>query len=160
MSVDIIKKLSDKYIENLRKPDKIKMGNGWASLHIRIDTMSKEQRELVWEANKLLRKAGIKFDSGCGCGNIDFELDWSLQGAYITVRPIVCSNRDCRKELIFGKKFRKDIIWVRMRRIEDNYIFVYPFCSNECIKNYVKNYEPPIEILGIWRENLKEEDIK
>lgn len=155
---DIVKELSDKYIENLRKPEKTNMGNGYATLHIRIDTLKKEERDLVWGAINLLSRAGIKFDTGCGFGNIDCELDWSLKGAYITVRPIKCSNYNkCKKILRFGKEIKNTTIWVRMKRGINNYVFTYPFCSKECIKTYIGEHnkrEPNnlIKIIALWVE--------
>lgn len=43
-----------------------------------------EKLEHILEAEKHLRKAGVTFDTGYGFGCRDWELDWSLKGAYVT----------------------------------------------------------------------------
>lgn len=42
--------------------------------------LSKVDRQDIFEIEKLLNKNGIYFDTGAGCGNRDWELDWSLRG--------------------------------------------------------------------------------
>jgi len=147
MRKDIVKELAEKNIENLRIPCKFKMSDGWATLHIRIDSMNEEQRNMVWEAMSLLSRAGIGFDSGCGCGNIDWELDWSLRGAYMTIKQIRC--RGCEKK--FPWKDNKDVVWVRTKRLEDNYISEESYCSIECAKETVPKRKPTFIILGWWK---------
>lgn len=42
--------------------------------------LSKVDRQDIFEIEKLLNKNGIYFDTGAGCGNRDWEWDWSLRG--------------------------------------------------------------------------------
>ena len=51
-------------------------------MQVDLGYKSKEEVEAFWEAIKLLRKAGITFDTGMGC-KFDMELDWSLRGAIV-----------------------------------------------------------------------------
>ena len=37
----------------------------------------------IFLIEKLLRELGVTFDTGYGCGERDWELDWSLKGAKI-----------------------------------------------------------------------------
>ena len=68
--------------------------NGWACLKIDLRLMTEEQKGKLWQAQSLLREAGIYFDSGAGSGVMDWELDWSLSGARIEVRPLHCMCRE------------------------------------------------------------------
>lgn len=68
----------------LQTPDEeVKQTNVYASLIIPIDKISKENVQKILSAIKLLHEAGVYFDSGCGCGFIDMQLDWSLKNAYL-----------------------------------------------------------------------------
>ena len=42
--------------------------------------LSKVDMPDIFEIEKLLNKNGIHFDTGAGCGNRDWEWDWSLRG--------------------------------------------------------------------------------
>lgn len=46
---------------------------------IHFDLSKVDQKDL-FEIEKLLSKNGIHFDTGAGCGNRDWEWDWSLRG--------------------------------------------------------------------------------
>ena len=50
---------------------------------IRIPITSDEQLKHIFKAGEELTKAGVTFDTGCGCGNRDWEFDWSLKGAEV-----------------------------------------------------------------------------
>ena len=56
-----------------------------AHVHIHIPAKGL-QLEAVFQAESLLRKAGVRFDTGYGCGGRDWEFDWSLKGAYVKLR--------------------------------------------------------------------------
>jgi len=45
-----------------------------------LNSMTKDQIEALFEAEKWLLKAGIYFDTGAGEGKRDWQLDWSLKG--------------------------------------------------------------------------------
>jgi len=72
-----------------------------ATLKIPVDGMTKEQFESLFKAEEYLRKAGVSFDTGMGCGNRDWELDWSLKGAYLRLGKMKIS-----KIVIFKDKKR------------------------------------------------------
>jgi len=55
---------------------------------IQIPITSEEQLEHIFKAGEELSKAGIKFDTGYGCGNRDWEFDWSLSGAKVLFKKI------------------------------------------------------------------------
>src|SRR3990167_8037732 len=69
----------------------------WARLKIDMTLMEESDRHKVYEAEQLLRSAGVLFYTGSGGGTRDWELDWSLSGASIEVRPIRCMNQKCSK---------------------------------------------------------------
>jgi len=50
---------------------------------IQFPITSKEQLEHLFNAGDELRKAGVTFDTGAGCGKRDWEFDWSLRGAKV-----------------------------------------------------------------------------
>jgi len=53
-------------------------------LEIPIDPNKEPERwEYLQQAELLLSKAGVSFDTGFGGGVRDWELDWSLHGASI-----------------------------------------------------------------------------
>lgn len=54
-----------------------------AEVLIQIPITSKEQLEHLFKAGEELNKAGVTFDTGCGCGMRDWEFDWSLKGAKV-----------------------------------------------------------------------------
>lgn len=47
------------------------------------------QLEALFQAEELLLKAGVTFDTGYGCGGRDWEFDWSLKGAYVKLRKVL-----------------------------------------------------------------------
>jgi len=53
-----------------------------AHVHIHIPAKGL-QLEALFQAEALLRQAGVSFDTGYGCGGRDWEFDWSLKGAYV-----------------------------------------------------------------------------
>ena len=56
-----------------------------AHVHIHIPAKGL-QLEALFQAEALLRQAGVSFDTGYGCGGRDWEFDWSLKGAYVKLR--------------------------------------------------------------------------
>ena len=42
-----------------------------------------EKLDAIYRAIDALREIGITFDTGCGFGFYDWELDWSLKGAKV-----------------------------------------------------------------------------
>lgn len=54
-----------------------------AEVSIKIPIADKEQRDHLFKAVSELSKAGVTFDTGCGCGHMDWEFDWSLKGAEV-----------------------------------------------------------------------------
>jgi len=56
-----------------------------AHVHIHIPAKGL-QLEALFQAETLLRQAGVSFDTGYGCGGRDWEWDWSLKGAYVKLR--------------------------------------------------------------------------
>ena len=56
-----------------------------ATLQFPLDELTNEQRDHIYKAASHLNEAGIYFDTGAGCGSLDWELDWSLKGAKLVV---------------------------------------------------------------------------
>ncbi len=52
-----------------------------ATLKIPLDSPDKTHK--LFHILRLLSEVGISFDTGCGGGCMDWELDWSLKGAYL-----------------------------------------------------------------------------
>jgi hypothetical protein len=50
------------------------------TMSVDLSRKSKDEVDAFWKALEYFRKAGISFDTGCGC-EFDMELDWSLKGA-------------------------------------------------------------------------------
>lgn len=46
--------------------------------HISFVNTNNEEKELIFEKSIELAKQGICFDTGAGCGCIDWEIDWSF----------------------------------------------------------------------------------
>lgn len=67
-------------------------------MEVDLGYKSKEEVEAFWEAIKLLRKAGIIFDTGIGC-KFDMELDWSLRGATVKCRKCGYNSEKNRIDL-------------------------------------------------------------
>lgn len=122
-SINLIEEMPDAVYspcsETFRKP------NGWAKLKINMTLMSDEDRKKVYQAERLLKEAGVGFDSGSGCGCRDWELDWSLSGARVEVRPLACLQHTSPK-VIDGK-----IHWTTYR-LPTGRLCSYPYCSPEC----------------------------
>ena len=57
-------------------------------VHITIPAKGVALKKL-FEAEKLLRAAGVSFDTGCGCGGRDWEFDWSLKGAHVKLCKVL-----------------------------------------------------------------------
>jgi len=68
-------------------------------VRIEIPIKSEEQREKIFEAEKLLREAGIDFDTGYDLveNRRDWEFDWSLEGAKVYFKKFKESQKDKEK---------------------------------------------------------------
>jgi len=60
-----------------------KKSNIYATLVIPIDAKSDKEIKHILNAIKELKESGLTFDYGCGCGQFDIHLDFSLEGAYL-----------------------------------------------------------------------------
>ncbi len=103
-----------------------KPSTGWATLQIDVSDMTKEQREALYKAEGFLRQAGISFDTGQGCGARDWELDWSLGGATLSVRSLRCMNSAAHDERLDLNS--DDALWSTDGRRS--------YCSAECRKTH------------------------
>lgn len=85
---------------------KILGNNPYTGITIQIDLSrkTKEEVDAFWKALEYLRKAGITFDTGCGCV-FDMELDWSLRGAKTICRR--CGYNSEEGRLLLDKHHRK-----------------------------------------------------
>lgn len=76
------------------------------TMSVDLSRKSKDEVDAFWKALEYFRKAGIKFDTSCGC-QFDMELDWSLKGAKIVCRR--CGyNNEKNREIIDAFKEKRD----------------------------------------------------
>ena len=110
--------------------------NGYALLQIDMRLMTDDQKRDLVDGLKLLRRAGLDFDTGMGFGNYDVELDWSLSGALITVGGLRCMAKDCPNDDPDGQRSLRE-----RSGISPAYWSVYgmegetwsrPYCSETC----------------------------
>lgn len=122
--------LIEEDFDNLSCPSGRKLPNGWATLTIDTSLMSKEQLDKLFQAEQLLLDIGVHFDTGYGGGGRDWELDWSLSGATLTVRPMECMAGDCKSVAVsvFGH-------WQGTSKR----IYAYTYCSMECLRKDLAN---------------------
>jgi len=60
-----------------------------------------ENLRKIFEAMKLLAEAGVTFDCGYGQGCLDWNLDWSLKGAYVKkIRDLPADNQRRKKTFV------------------------------------------------------------
>ncbi|MGE4358033.1 MAG: hypothetical protein AB7E08_05750 [Candidatus Omnitrophota bacterium] len=102
--------------------------NGYAVLKIDVSLMTPEERQKLYEAEKILNELGIDFDTGMGGGFRDWFLDWSLSGAILRTKRMACLHCDTGKINYFAI----------MKSPEGN-VVSFPFCSVDCFQ--AKNYE-------------------
>lgn len=109
----------------------------WTRLQIDMTLMTSEQREKIYQAERLLKEAGLGFDSGSGVGVRDWELDWSLSGAAALVRPLMC-NAEVRSKLgtkrssPFCAGMGSVAYWAVFHRVYsdgESVLISYPYCS-------------------------------
>ena len=100
----------------------------WATLRIDMRLMTPEQQEAVWQASALLRQAGLWFDTGFGCGQRDWELDWSLSGAFLAVKPIYCMNHGNHP----GRHTSFSPVYWTTYAVPTGRCFNYAYCSEIC----------------------------
>ena len=136
--------------------------NAWGVLRIDMTLMDEENRKKVYQAEILLREAGVNFDAGSGHGYRDWELDWSLSGAYLQVRPLRCMAEKAKVEKADWKE--KELrhpmggitYWAILRDTEAGCVSSYVFCSVECREREVAdvvtgNYEHIVNVEGVNR---------
>lgn len=106
----------------------------YATLKVDMRLMTGEQKTAFERGLAYLRDAGINMDTGVGGGWYDMELDWSLRGASLNVRPLRCSNQGC--ELSQGLSAThlglKVAYWSLYRRNTDGWQSAFPYCSEAC----------------------------
>lgn len=72
-------------------------------IQVDLSHKTKEEVDAFWQALKLLRKAGIGFDTGMGC-QYDMEFDWSLRGAVAKCKRCGYNSEEHREELAVKKR--------------------------------------------------------
>ncbi|KKN82042.1 hypothetical protein LCGC14_0313090 [marine sediment metagenome] len=100
---------------------RVDFSNGYATLKIDMSLITTEQRHMVYEAERLLRSAGVEFDVNSGKGFRNWELDWSLSGATLQVRPIVCCHVTCMEPVV-------DPFWSCLQTASAR-VVAYAYCS-------------------------------
>ena len=95
-----------------------------ATFQIDMTLTSEEDRQKIYQAESLLREAGVGFDAGSGGGYQDWELDWSLSGAFLRVKPIRCMVRI----KVSCEKMGSHCYWAVFSR-ENGPGMAYSFCS-------------------------------
>ena len=103
----------------------VRLPLAWATLQIDMTLMPEEDRGKVYQAERLLREAGITFDTGSGCGFRDWELDWSLSGAYLKVREIKCMGGHDDKPIL-------DYAFWAIYSSPNGTVLAYAYCSDQC----------------------------
>ena len=102
----------------------------WARLRFDLRLLTPEQVNKIWEAGRLLHEAGVSFDAGTGRGRRDWELDWSLEGADLDVRPLACQAKGCQRD---RKKGFKLAYWTDLHRLGvRDYTYSRVYCSSGC----------------------------
>ena len=120
--------LVEQYNTELYCPQGSRMSNGWARLTIDMTLLTEAQRNKVYQAEQLLHEVGINFDTGSGGGGRDWELDWSLTGANVTIRPLVCML--CHTELM-----PKEATFAHLYDQEYSHnVYTRSYCSEEHLK--------------------------
>lgn len=103
----------------------------WATLKIDMRLMTEEQKAHIWEASNHLKDAGLGFDTGFGGGTRDWELDWSLSGAYLAVRPLYCMYGDAHDPRL---DLETAEVWAVWHTKDTDHTLSYPYCSVECLE--------------------------
>ena len=71
------KSRNDKYLKDkYNKPERISP-ELWS--HIELKAKNSIQVQRIFDMATYLGMCGIRFDTGCGCGSRDWELDWSFE---------------------------------------------------------------------------------
>jgi len=106
----------------------INLPSAWGTLRIDMTLMPEESRKKVYEAENLLNKAGVVFDTGSGGGYRDWELDWSLSGAYLKVRRLTCMGEHEPEQ----KSLENYAYWAILRQEQGGMVVSYAYCSERC----------------------------
>ena len=127
-SQNLIEEMADGLYASCECSSGFRFPIAYARLQIDMTLMSEEDRKKVYMAEHLLKEVGVRFDSGSGCGGRDWELDWSLRGAFLDVRRIHCANYMKHKE----RQFMTHAYWATCERESDKYIASHAYCSVKC----------------------------
>lgn len=119
-------------LQDLTRPTERRLPGGWARLSFDVSLMSEEDLEKLFEAQQILNEIGIHFDSGTGGGRRDWELDWSLTGAIIEVRPFRCMQ--CEH---LPLDFPLFVHW----QSPGFAIYTYTYCDQSCLERARPGYE-------------------
>jgi len=146
---EAVEELADQ-LYNPADDGKFGLPNAWGTLNIDMTMMEEEDRKKVYAAEILLEEAGIVFDTSSGGGYREWELDWSLSGAFLTVRPLWCLESKKVGHSMGGR-----IHWAVMRT-NDGRVLCDAFCSVECRKKNVERqvsegYEHIVNVEGVNR---------
>lgn len=123
-SQDMIEEMSSGLYSKCEQKHKFPVA--YVTLKINMSDMNEESRRKVYQAEQLLSEVGICFDTGSGCGCRDWELDWSLRGAFPDVHRLQCYNHNHNE-----KVYLKHAYWATYKR-NDGYIQSLPYCSVAC----------------------------
>ena len=97
-----------------------------------MSLMSKEDRERVYQAEILLREAGVGFDTSSGSGFRQWELDWSLRGAFLKVRKPMCISSAHDQPVILDYAY-----WATLDT--QGMVHTLPYCGVECREQAIRS---------------------
>ena len=101
------------------------MRGGYARLVFDMTLMTEEQRQHIYEAERALSLAGVVFDRNEGKGTRNWELDWSLAGAKVSINDYYCSYRQCLRVL------NSACLWAVFELPLSSKVLYFPYCSQE-----------------------------
>jgi len=108
----------------------------YGTLQFDLTLMNREQREKVFQAECLLREAGIRFDSKCENGWRDWDLGESLSGASFVIRPVKCAN------IFLHDPVTAPVAGIRIvAEHADGRIVPLAFCCTDCEEDYLGKLE-------------------
>lgn len=143
---DLVEENADRLYSPNETTEPLKLPIGYAALRIDMTLMSEDNRGKVYQAEELLKEAGITFDTGSGFGCRDWELDFSLEGAFLDVRRIDCRNFKKHKE----PEYMKKAYWAVFEG--ERGVFMCAYCSPECRNEGIKEREKEDDkVKVIWQ---------
>lgn len=150
-SQNLIEEMADGLYAPCQCSSGLRFPLAYATLQIDMTLMSEEDRKRVYMAEHLLKEVGVRFDSGSGCGGRDWELDWSLRGAFLAVRRIPCANYREHKE----RCFMLHAYWATYERESDNFISSHAYCSVECRdKDIARRSEEGVKVIWLAESEI------